>query len=100
MGRVLTEFRVEGTLRGHLFPCFFPVLASVAVLIDGFCPSFGLDTVELGGLKQGDQGKLSSPLLSLGDATAGNIQSRIYGSRGKRGLGHVLQGEVRGAELV
>lgn len=73
VGQVLTEVRVEGTSRGHLFPCLSPALASDAVPIDGFCPSFGLDTVELGGLQQGDQGKLSCLLLSVGEATDGNI---------------------------
>lgn len=100
VGHVLTEDRVEDTLRGHLFPCFSSALASDAVLIDGFWPPFGLDTVQLGGLQQGDQGKLSSPLLSVGEATAGNIQHRICGSRGKRDLGHVLKGGMRGDELV
>lgn len=99
VGHILTEVRAEGSLRGHLFPCFSTALASDAVLIDGFCPSFGPDTVELG-LQQGDQGKLSSPLLSFGEATAENIQSRICGSRGKKGLRHVLQGAMRRAELV
>ena len=85
MGHACTEVRVEHTLRGYLFPCFSPALASDTVLIDRFCPSFGLDTVELGGLQQGDQGKLSSPLIAVGEATAGNIQSRICDSRGKKG---------------
>lgn len=85
---------MEDILRGHLFPCFSPALASYAVLTDGFCPSFGLYIVELGRLQQGDQGKLSSLLLSVGEATAGNIKSRICRSRGKRDLGRFLQGEL------
>jgi len=97
VGHVLTEARIEGTLRGHLFPFFSPSLARDAVLIGGFCLCFGLDGVELGGLQQGDQRKLSSPLLGVGKDTAGNIWSR---SRGKRCLGHVLQGETGRAELV
>lgn len=59
------------------------MLASDAVLIGGFCPSFGLDTAELGGLQQGDQGKLPTPLLSVGETAAGSI----LGSVGQDGKG-------------